>query len=84
MVLRVDKGQDYFYRFPTPKELSVIEKNIDKLFDLGFRLKKLTQEEYESEVEAYNDAEMEDLTRDALEAASLALCDEFSLAFDDI
>lgn len=86
MVLRVDKGEDYFYGFPTPEELSFIEKNFDFLFDLGFRLKKLTQEEYESEIEAYNNLEMDDLIRDALEAASFALCDEFSQAiqFDNI
>jgi len=79
MILKVSKGDDYFYGFPTEKEMIKLESMLDVIFDEGYIFKKITQEEYEKEVEDYNNSELSEEIKEKLEEASFRLCDEFSL-----
>ena len=80
MPIRVSKGNNYFYTFPTVEELETITLKFDDIIDAEFGLKNLTDAEYEKEVDIFNTAELEltDFERDSLEMQSLDLSREFS------
>lgn len=81
IVLKISKGLIYYYAFPTEMELNLVSIKFDEILDSGFTLKSLTEEEYEKEIDVFNDIERSDFDSQILEKKCFELSIEFIKLF---